>query len=101
IAEDGVEGVAFEPSGAGYRHFVYQGLLRRLRHEGTLLAAVSRNDQEVALGPFRSGRMLLREDDFVAIIASYHSKSAPVRELAQRLNLGLDAFVFVDDNPVE
>ena len=101
LADDGLEGVAFEPSGQGYRHFIYQSLLRRLRHAGTLLAAVSRNDQDVAAAPFRSGRMLLREEDFVAIIGSYHAKSAQIRELAQRLNLGLDSFVFVDDNPVE
>lgn len=101
IADDGVEGIAFEPSGEGYRHFVYQSLLRRLRREGTLLAAVTRNDADVALAPFRSGRMRLRADDFVAVIASYHAKSAQIRELAQRLNLGLDSFVFVDDNPVE
>jgi FkbH-like protein len=101
VAEEGLEGIAFEPSGRGYRHFVYQSLLRRLRREGTLLAAVSRNDPEVALAPFRSGRMLLREEDFVAIIASYRAKSAQIRELAERLNLGLDSFVFVDDNPVE
>ena len=101
VAEEGLEGIAFEPSGRGYRHFVYQSLLRRFRREGTLLAAVSRNDPEVALTPFRSGRMLLGEEDFVAIIASYRAKSAQIRELAERLNLGLDAFVFVDDNPVE
>lgn len=101
LAEEGAEGIACEPSGRGYRHFVYQGLLRRLRREGTVLAAVSRNDPDVVLAPFRSGRMLLREEDFVAIIASYNAKSAQIRELAQRLNLGLDSFVFVDDNPVE
>ena len=101
LAEEGLEGIACEPSGPGYRHFVYQSLLRRLRREGTVLAAVSRNDPDVVLAPFRSGRMLLREEDFVAIIASYHAKSAQIRELAQRLNLGLDSFVFVDDNPVE
>ena len=101
IAEGGVDGIAFGPAGAGYRHFIYQSLLRRLRRNGTLLAAVSRNDPDLALAPFQTGRMLLREADFVAIIASYHSKSAQIRELAQRLNLGLDSFVFVDDNPVE
>jgi FkbH-like protein len=101
IAEEGPDGVAFEPSGVGYCHFVYQSLLRRLRCEGTLLAAVSRNDLDLALAPFQTGRMPLREADFVAILASYHPKSAQLRELAQRLNLGLDAFVFVDDNPVE
>ncbi|HEX6059225.1 MAG TPA: hypothetical protein VFZ11_09445, partial [Gemmatimonadaceae bacterium] len=51
--------------------------------------------------PLRSGRMLLGEDDFAVVAASYHAKSAQIRELASRLNLGLDAFVFVDDNPVE
>jgi len=101
IAEEGPEGIAGEPSGRGYRHFVYQSLLRRLRREGTVLAAVSRNDPDVVVAPFRSGRLLLREDDFVAIIASYHAKSAQIGELAQRLNLSLDSFVFVDDNPVE
>ena len=100
-AEQGLEGIAFEPSGRGYRHFVYQSVLRRLRRGGTLLAAVSRNDPDVALAPFRSGRMLLRADDFVSIIASYGAKSAQIHELAERLNLGLDSFVFVDDNPVE
>ena len=101
VAEEGAEGIAFEPSGRGYRHFVYQTLLRRLRREGTLLAAVSRNETEVALVPFRAGQMPLREDDFVSIIASYHAKSSQIRDLAQRLNVGLDSFVFVDDNPVE
>jgi FkbH-like protein len=101
IAEDGLQGIAFEQHGRGYPHFIYQGLLRRLRRQGTLLAAVSRNDAEIAMSPFRAGHMTLREEDFVAIVASYHAKSAQISELASRLNLGLDAFVFVEDNPVE
>jgi FkbH-like protein len=76
-------------------------MLARLRGEGILLAAVSRNDADTVLPPFRAGRMVLREGDFVAIIASYHAKSAQIAALAQQLNLGLDAFVYVDDNPVE
>ena len=101
VAEDGLEGIGFGPQAVGYRHFVYQTLLGRLKNEGVLLAAVSRNDPEVALGPFRSGQMALKEDDFVAIVASYHAKSAQVEALAEQLNLGFDAFVFVDDNEVE
>lgn len=101
IAEDGLDGVHWGAEGAGYRHFVYQTLLRRLKGEGVLLAAVSRNSPEVALGPLRTGRMTLREDDFVGIVASYHPKSAQIRELARQLNLGFNAVVFVDDNPVE
>jgi FkbH-like protein len=101
IAEDGVANIAFGPEGRGYRHYVYQTFLARLRREGVVLAAVTRNDPEVVQPPFRSGRMPLGETDLVAICASYHAKSAQVRQLATQLNLGLDAFVFVDDNPVE
>jgi FkbH-like protein len=101
VAEDGLDGISFGPHGMGYRHFIYQTLLARLKSEGVLLAAVSRNDPEVALGPFRTGQMVLKEDDFVAVVASYHAKSSQVEALAEQLNLGLDAFVFVDDNEVE
>jgi FkbH-like protein len=101
IAEDGLDGISWRAEGAGYRHFVYQTFLQRLKGEGILLAAVSRNSPEIALAPLRSGGMPLAEDDFVAIVATYHSKSAQIRELARHLNLGLDAIVFVDDNPVE
>jgi FkbH-like protein len=101
MADDGMEGIAFGPEGAGYAHFIFQSLLARLKREGTLLCAVSRNDRAVATEPLRSGRMVLREDDFVAVLASYEPKSAQIEQLASQLNLGLDCFAFVDDNPVE
>jgi FkbH-like protein len=101
IGEDGLHGISYEQHGRGFPHFVYQGLLRRLRAEGTVLAAVSRNDSELALAPFRAGGMTLKEDDFIAIVASYHAKSAQITELATALNMGLSDFVFVDDNPIE
>lgn len=101
IGEDGVQGVRYSAEGIGFRHFIYQTFLRKLRTEGALLAAVSRNDPELAHAPFRQGNMLLREDDLVTIVASYSAKSAQIRQIASALNLGLDAFVFVDDNPVE
>ncbi|MBL4615248.1 MAG: HAD-IIIC family phosphatase [Magnetovibrio sp.] len=101
IAEDGLSGIECEPEGRGYSHFLYQGLLRKLKASGIVLAAVSRNDLDVALSPFKASTVHMVEDDFVAIIASYEAKSAQIRMLADQLNLGLDSFVFIDDNPVE
>jgi FkbH-like protein len=66
-----------------------------------VLAAVSRNAPDIVAPLLQSGRLLLSEADFVAVIPSYNAKSAQIRLLAEQLNLGLDAFVFVDDNPVE
>jgi FkbH-like protein len=100
-AEDGVEGVQCSQEGIGFRHFLYQGLLAKLQSSGVILAAVSRNDLDIARAPIMAGKTLLGESDFVEIIASYEPKSIHIRRLAESLNLGLDAFVFVDDNPIE
>ena len=101
VGEDGPDGVNADSQGVGFVHYVYQSYLKALIARGVIVAAVSRNDPEIARAPFRTGNMLLKEDDFVTIIASYNAKSAQIKNLAQELNLGLDSFVFVDDNPVE
>lgn len=101
VAEDGMDGILFSPEGRGYKHFLYQSFLARLKRQGVLLAAVSRNDSQVAMEPLRSHRMTLHEEDFVCVLCSYHAKSAQIREIAKRLNLMLESVVFVDDNPVE
>jgi FkbH-like protein len=101
VAEDGLDGILFTPEGRGYKHFLYQSFLARLKRQGTLLAAVSRNESQVALEPLRSQRMVLREEDFVCVLCSYHAKSAQIREIPKRLSLMLESVVFVDDNPVE
>ena len=45
--------------------------------------------------------MILREEDFVTIKANWDPKPVNIASLATELNLGLDSFVFIDDNPVE
>jgi FkbH-like protein len=100
-AEDGADGVACSPEGVGFRHFLYQGLLARLKASGVILAAVSRNDLDVARAPIVQGKTLLAESDFGAVLASYDAKSSHIRQLAADLNVGIDAIVFVDDNPIE
>jgi FkbH-like protein len=69
--------------------------------EGILLVGVTRNSPAVVESLFGRGGMVLKADDFVAVLASYDAKSAQIAAAATRLNLGLDAFVFVDDNEVE
>lgn len=101
VAEDGPDNIQCGPDGLGYRHFLYQGLLAKLNSSGVLLAAVSRNDLDIATVPFASGRTLLTSSNFIKVLASYGPKSAHINKLAEDLNLGLDAFVFVDDNVVE
>ena len=72
-----------------------------MKKNGVLLAIVSRNDLEVAKAPILACKTLLNENDFLEVMASYEPKSLHIKKLAQRLNLGIDSFVFVDDNPLE
>ena len=78
VGEDGVDGIGFGPEGTGHIHFIYQTVLRNLKHCGVLLAAVSRNQPEIAEAPLVSGRMVLAAEDFVAVLASYGAKSAHI-----------------------
>jgi FkbH-like protein len=45
--------------------------------------------------------MLLRPEHFAAMRINWNEKSQSLRELAEELNIGLDAIAFLDDNPVE
>jgi FkbH-like protein len=62
----------------------------------------SKNDPDKALEPFVSHpEMVLKQEDFVSFKANWEPKSENIRQMALELNLGLDSFVFVDDNPAE
>jgi len=101
ISEDGLDGIRCDSEGKGYKHYIYQEFLRKLKESGVLLIALSKNDADIARQPFEKGVTHLVSDDFVEIVANYHAKSTQIANFAQSLNVGLEAFVFVDDNPIE
>jgi FkbH-like protein len=45
--------------------------------------------------------MVIRWEDLAAVRANWRPKSVNIREIAGELNIGLDALVLFDDNPVE
>jgi exopolysaccharide biosynthesis WecB/TagA/CpsF family protein len=80
----------------------FQRRLKALSRRGVLLAIASKNDEAVALEAMaRHPEMILRIEDFSARRINWEDKARNVAEIARELNLGLDAVVFVDDNPVE
>lgn len=103
IGDDGVEGIELgdtSPRGEAFKAF--QTYIRSLKERGILLAVCSKNDYERAIEPFqRHPEMVLRLEDFVSFKANWDPKSDNIREMATELALGIDSFVFVDDNPAE
>lgn len=102
VGEDGPAGLVIGPSGPGAAYRDVQRRLKELSRTGVLLAAVSKNERRDAIAAFeKNQQMVLDAEDFVAIVATWDPKPEGIRGLAAQLNLGLDSFVFLDDNPVE
>lgn len=74
-----------------------QRLLGQLREAGILLVSVSKNDPD----SIRWDEMSVDRNDFVLHKVSWNLKSQSIEEAAHQLDLGLDSFVLIDDNPVE
>jgi FkbH-like protein len=92
VAAEGPEDFAPEPDAA------ILDIIMELEKRGIVSSVASRNDP--ALGEQLLGHPAL-VGKFVAPQVSWEPKSQVVRRIAARLNIGLDAVAFVDDNPFE
>lgn len=72
-----------------------------LRERGVLLAVCSKNDEQAAKLGFDHPDSVLKLEHFSCFKANWEPKSVNIEQIARELNLGLDSFVFVDDNPAE
>jgi len=102
VGEVGPHGIILGGSPAGEAFCAFQRHLAELRLRGVLLAVCSKNNVEDAREPFtRHPDMILRLSDFAAFEANWEDKASNLHRIAQKLNLGLDSFVFFDDSPAE
>jgi FkbH-like protein len=103
IGDDGMDGIVIgqgSPLGEGF--VAVQEYARELARRGIILAVSSKNDEANALEPFeRHPDMVLRRADIACFRANWNDKASNIRAIAQELNIGLDALVFLDDNPFE
>jgi FkbH-like protein len=101
IGEVGLDGLQLGPDGVGRSFQLFQRQLLRLKERGLLLTVVSRNEDDDVRDVFaRHPGMVLRAEDIAAWRVNWRHKSENLSELADELNLGLDSFVFLDDDPV-
>jgi FkbH-like protein len=95
--EDGPHGVVLDAP-----HRALQQFMAERRREGMLLTLCSKNNEEDVLEVFRAHpEMPLRLEDFAARRINWESKGVNLAALADELDVGLDSFILVDDNPKE
>lgn len=102
IGDDGVEGIAVGPevpSGQVYSEF--QAYCKAQKDIGIILGIDSKNDEVNAMAGLSHPDGVLRADDFVSIKANWNPKDGNLVNMANELTLGVDSFVFIDDNPAE
>jgi len=103
LGDDGIDGIHIgniSPQGEAYKAFCLY--LKRLKSRGVILAVCSKNDPILAKEVFtKHPEMPLELDDFASFYCNWESKSLNLSKIAKELNIGMDALVFIDDNPVE
>ncbi|HTL18898.1 MAG TPA: HAD-IIIC family phosphatase, partial [Patescibacteria group bacterium] len=79
-----------------------QEFMRQQKDSGMILCLCSKNNEEDVHAVFsQRAEFPLQMKDLAACRLNWSPKSANLKSLAQELNLGLDSFIFLDDNPVE
>ena len=97
VGEAGPLGVRIEEG-----HRALQQFLLERQREGFLIALASKNSEDDVWAVIdRHPDMLLRREHIAAAAVNWQPKSGNLKQLASRLNLGIDSVIFIDDSPVE
>jgi FkbH-like protein len=96
-AEDGAKGVVIDRA----RHALQKSIVAQ--HErGMLICLCSKNNLEDVFEVFeKNSGMILRREHVSNWRINWKQKSQNLRALAEELQLGLDSFIFIDNDPVE
>lgn len=87
-------------SGLAYKNL--QRVILQMQKQGVLLGIVSKNNEEDVTGILAEHpHMVLRPECFAIQKVNWKPKHENIQEIAGELNLGLDSFVFFDDNETE
>lgn len=102
LGEDGIEGIKIGGDYPGKAFLYWQEALKLLAKNGVILTVCSKNNEADVFEAWeKNPYIVLRKDDFSAWRINWTDKATNIKELADELNIGLDSFVFVDDNPTE
>jgi FkbH-like protein len=102
VGDDGVEGIKIGPEvPQGQVYAEFQSYCKKLKDIGVVLAVNSKNERENAIAGLNHPDGILKPEDFVDIKANWDPKDVNLKGIADELSLGMDSFVFADDNPAE
>jgi FkbH-like protein len=97
LGEDGAKGVILTPE-----HSDLQKFIKTLLNKGIFIALISRNEESDVKNLFEMRQDYpLKWSDFSATEISWGDKSSAMLRIANKLRIGTDSILFIDDNPGE
>ena len=102
VGEDGLEDLQINDNYPGSIYLQIQKLILSLKHTGVMIVAISKNNlSDVSLVFEHHHNMPIKLEDFTSIRANWKEKHENIISIAEELNVGLDSFVFLDDQKFE
>lgn len=97
VGEDGALGIKIEDGYLELQKFIIEK-----EKDGFLIVLNSKNNENDVWEVFEKNKnMLLTRDKIVNYKINWQMKSQNLKDMAKELNVGLDSFIFIDDNPLE
>ncbi|WP_051908358.1 FkbM family methyltransferase [Candidatus Odyssella acanthamoebae] len=97
VGEEGVIGIELDEPRKELQRFCVDQY-----NKGMLICLVSKNNEKDILEVFETRKdMILKKDHLTSWEINWEPKSHNIRSLAKKLSLGLDSFIFLDDNIIE
>jgi len=101
VGDVGIDGISWDQEHHTQIHGLYQQMLGHLAACGVLLAVSSKNESTTVEAALAREDLLLDAASLFPVCSGWGPKSASVGQILRAWNIGEDAVVFVDDNPME
>lgn len=102
LGEDGIEGIKLGDTYPGNVFLDFQRCVIEASKNGVILAVCSKNNEIDVLEAWKKHPFMQISKDVVSSYRiNWNDKATNIAEISEELNIGLDSFVFIDDNPIE
>ena len=101
VGDDGVDQISWSLDRHTQMHGIYQQMIASLSGAGVLIGVSSKNDAQIVKQAFEREGLLISKDDIFPFEVNWSPKSESVGRILKTWNVGADAVIFVDDNPME
>ena len=102
IGDDGPENIEIgQETPVAQQFSEFQEYIKAHKDLGIILSIDSKNYEEIAVQGLKRPDSVLKPEDFLVIKANWEPKDRNLLEIAKDINIGVDSFVYVDDNPAE